>query len=77
MNVGESSVLEKIRRPSKGARHITLIDPAKQAPDVAAQRALEAPGFSLRFQALDLAASGFQRKNWMNGWWGSQFHGQC
>ena len=40
MNVGESSVLEKIRRPSKGARHITLIDPAKQAPDVAAQRAM-------------------------------------
>ena len=40
MNVGESSVLEKIRRPSEGARHITLIDPAKQAPDVAAQRAM-------------------------------------
>ena len=40
MNVGESSVLEKIRRPSKGARHITLIDPAKQTADVAAQRAM-------------------------------------
>ncbi len=40
MNVGESSVLEKLRRPASGARHITLIDPAKQSPDVAAQRAM-------------------------------------
>ena len=40
MNVEESSVLEKVRRPTEGARHITLIDPAKQSPDIAAQRAM-------------------------------------
>ena len=31
MNVGESTVLEKVCRPTIGARHITLIDPAKQS----------------------------------------------
>jgi len=40
MNVGESTVLEKVQRPTNGARHITLIDPAKQSPDIAAQRAM-------------------------------------
>lgn len=40
MNVGESTVLEKVQRPTDGARHITLIDPAKQSPDIAAQRAM-------------------------------------
>ena len=40
MNIGESTVLEKVRRPTSGARHITLIDPAKQSADVAAQRAM-------------------------------------
>ena len=40
MNVGESSVLENVRRSTEGARHITLIDPAKQSPDIAAQRAM-------------------------------------
>jgi phosphoglycerol geranylgeranyltransferase len=40
MNVTEQTVLEKVCKPSSGARHITLIDPAKQTPDVAAQRAM-------------------------------------
>lgn len=40
MNIGESTVLEKVQRPTSGARHITLIDPAKQSADVAAQRAM-------------------------------------
>ena len=42
MNVGESTVLEKACRPTIGARHITLIDPAKQSAEVAAQRAMVA-----------------------------------
>jgi heptaprenylglyceryl phosphate synthase len=42
MNVGEGSVLSKVCRPTEGARHITLIDPAKQSPEVAAQRAMVA-----------------------------------
>ena len=42
MNVGESTVLEKVCRPTDGARHITLIDPAKQSAEVAAQRAMVA-----------------------------------
>ena len=42
MNVGELTVLEKVCRSVNGARHITLIDPAKQAPEVAAQRAMVA-----------------------------------
>ena len=40
MNVGELTVLEKVCRPTERARHITLIDPAKQTPEVAAQRAM-------------------------------------
>ena len=40
MNIGESTVLEKVQLPTSGARHITLIDPAKQSADVAAQRAM-------------------------------------
>lgn len=40
MNVGDTSVLEKVCRPRSGAGHVTLIDPAKQTPDVAAQRAM-------------------------------------
>lgn len=42
MNVGESTVLEKVCRRTAGARHITLIDPAKQSAEVAAQRAMVA-----------------------------------
>ena len=42
MNVGESTVLQKVCRLTDGARHITLIDPAKQSADVAAQRAMVA-----------------------------------
>ncbi len=42
MHVGEGTVLAKVCRPSSTARHITLIDPAKQSPDVAAQRAMVA-----------------------------------
>ena len=42
MNVSESTVLEKVCRPSAVARHITLIDPAKQTAEVAAQRAMVA-----------------------------------
>ncbi|MGB1499629.1 MAG: geranylgeranylglyceryl/heptaprenylglyceryl phosphate synthase [Poseidonia sp.] len=42
MNVGESTVLEKVCRRTDGARHITLIDPAKQSAEVAAQRAMVA-----------------------------------
>ena len=42
MNVGEGSVLSKVCRPTEGARHITLIDPAKQSPEVAAKRAMVA-----------------------------------
>ena len=33
-------MLENVQRTTEGARHITLIDPAKQSPDVAAQRAM-------------------------------------
>ena len=40
MNIGESTVLEKVQRSNGKARHITLIDPAKQSADVAAQRAM-------------------------------------
>lgn len=40
MNVGSSTVLEKVCRPGRGARHITLIDPAKQSAEIAAQRAM-------------------------------------
>ena len=40
MNIGDASVLEKACRPRNGAGHVTLIDPAKQSPDVAAQRAM-------------------------------------
>ena len=40
MNIGESTVLEKVQRSTEGARHITLIDPAKQPADIAAQRAM-------------------------------------
>ena len=42
MHIGEGTVLEKTRRGSHPSRHITLIDPAKQAPDIAAQRAMVA-----------------------------------
>ena len=42
MNVGESTVLEKVCRRTAGARHITLIDPAKQSAEVAAERAMVA-----------------------------------
>jgi phosphoglycerol geranylgeranyltransferase len=42
MHVGETTVLEKVRRGTHPARHITLIDPAKQSPDIAAQRAMVA-----------------------------------
>jgi phosphoglycerol geranylgeranyltransferase len=42
MNVGDGSVLSKVCRRGPGARHITLIDPAKQSPEVAAQRAMAA-----------------------------------
>jgi phosphoglycerol geranylgeranyltransferase len=42
MHVGETTVLEKVRRGNHAARHITLIDPAKQSPDIAAQRAMVA-----------------------------------
>lgn len=42
MNVGEGSVLSKVCRQRNGAGHITLIDPAKQTPDVAAQRSMVA-----------------------------------
>ncbi|MDP6199863.1 MAG: phosphoglycerol geranylgeranyltransferase [Candidatus Poseidonia sp.] len=42
MHVGDGTVLEKVCRPSTDARHITLIDPAKQTPEVAAQRAMVA-----------------------------------
>ncbi len=42
MNVGDATVLEKVCRPNNGARHITLIDPAKQSPEVAAKRAMVA-----------------------------------
>ncbi|MCH1537349.1 MAG: hypothetical protein L7S48_02960, partial [Candidatus Poseidonia sp.] len=38
----EGTVLAKVCRPSSTARHITLIDPAKQTADVAAQRAMVA-----------------------------------
>lgn len=42
MNTGEESVLTKVCRTDGGARHVTLIDPAKQSPEVAAQRAMVA-----------------------------------
>ena len=40
MNVGEGTVLDKVCLPTPKARHITLIDPAKQDPEIAAQRAM-------------------------------------
>ena len=40
MHVGETTVLQKVRRGTNPPRHVTLIDPAKQSPDVAAQRAM-------------------------------------
>ena len=40
MNVGDQTVLKKVCETSSGARHITLIDPAKQSPETAAQRAM-------------------------------------
>ena len=40
MNLDGASVLQKVCTPRYGARHITLIDPAKQSPEVAAQRAM-------------------------------------
>lgn len=42
MHVEDGTVLAKVCRPSSTARHITLIDPAKQTADVAAQRAMVA-----------------------------------
>ena len=42
MNLDGASVLQKVCTPRYGARHITLIDPAKQPPEVAAQRAMVA-----------------------------------
>ena len=48
MNVSESTVLEKVCHPSAVARHITLIDPAKQTAEVAAQRAMVAGGMQAR-----------------------------
>ena len=42
MHVGEGTVLEKVCQPFEAARHITLIDPAKQSPEIAAQRAMVA-----------------------------------
>ena len=42
MNVGDTTVLQKVRRGTNPPRHVTLIDPAKQSPDVAAQRAMVA-----------------------------------
>ena len=40
MHVGDTTVLEKVRRGAHPARHITLIDPAKQSPETASQRAM-------------------------------------
>lgn len=42
MNIGDRSVLSKVCQPTEGARHVTLIDPAKQDPETAAQRAMVA-----------------------------------
>jgi len=42
MNVSGNSVLSKVCQTEFGARHITLIDPAKQEAEVAAQRAIVA-----------------------------------
>lgn len=42
MNTTEATVLHRVMDTAQGARHVTLIDPAKQHPDVAAQRAMVA-----------------------------------
>lgn len=42
MNVGGGTVLQKVCNRAAGVRHITLIDPAKQSPDLAAKRAMVA-----------------------------------
>lgn len=40
MNTTDATVLHRVMNTSEGARHVTLIDPAKQSPEVAAQRAM-------------------------------------
>jgi len=42
MNTTEMTVLQRVMATEHGARHVTLIDPAKQTPEVAAQRAMVA-----------------------------------
>lgn len=42
MNTTEATVLHRVMDTAGGARHVTLIDPAKQPPDIAAQRAMVA-----------------------------------
>ena len=42
MNTTEATVLHRVMDTARGARHVTLIDPAKQPPDIAAQRAMVA-----------------------------------